>query len=673
MPAPPSRAALPLQHAWGLFKAGERDAARSAFSALLGTARDHDARVALAMTAQSPPELAGALRLLQEGLATQPDSRALWGELVALLVRAGHRKQARDLCLRRLQRTPEHGRLWLLLGQVQASLGEAAAACTALERAEALMPENPVVPATLARLYAAAGRPADAVAALDRAIALAPSQPGLRVRRAEQLLLQKDLPGAAAGFRAALARGAELAPLACLALIPLRNVADWRDHDPIRAAALTRVEEKLAAGGRSPLPPGQFLAAFDDGELHRKVAASWCPVVEQQRPLLRPRDGRPIRVGYLSADYRNHAMGHLTSGVLAGHDRRRFEVVALSRSPVAPGDRVQERIRSSVDRWVDLGGLDRAGIVERVRALELDVLVDLMGHTEGHALGACGRGLAPVQLTWLGYPGTTGAPFFDHVVVDPETGADGRWFSENRLVLPHSYQPPNPAWVAGPRPSRSQLGLPEDAVVLGSFCQAYKLGPRLFGVWMDVLKAHPQAVLWQIARPDTTRHNLSRAVAAAGVDPERLVFASYVDHAAHLARLSQVDLGLDSLCWGAHTTARELLWAGVPFVTRRGDQLSARVGAGLLRAAGLGELVVESLDDYADLVSALVEDGERRAALRARVEPLRSGHALFSLPAFLRAWEGALEAVLADARAGRGPRELQINAEGQASPLEAPC
>lgn len=673
MPAPPSPTALPLQHAWGLFKAGERVAARAAFSALLGTARDHDARVALAMTAQSPPELAAALRLLQEGLGTHPDSRALWGELVALLLRAGHRKQARDLCLRRLQRTPEHGRLWLLLGQAREALGEVDAARAALERAEAVMTENPVVPAMLARLYADSGRHAEAVAALDRAIALAPQQPGLRVRRAEQLLLQQDLPGAAAGFRAALARGADLAPLACLALIPLRNVADWRDHDLIRAAALARVEEKLAAGERSPLPPGQFLAAFEDGVLHRKIAASWCPVVELQRPPLRPLEGRRVRVGYLSADYRNHAMGHLTSGVLAGHDRGRFEVVALSRSPDAPGDRIQQRIRSSVDQWVELGGLGREGIVARVRALELDVLVDLMGHTEGHALGACGRGLAPVQLTWLGYPGTTGASFFDHVVVDAETGADGRWFSERRLVLPHSYQPPNPAWTAGPLPERERLGLPEEAVVLGSFCQAYKLGPRLFDVWMDILKTHPKAVLWQIARPDTTRRHLSRAVAAAGVDPARLVFAGYVDHAAHLARLAHVDLGLDSLCWGAHTTARELLWAGVPFVSRRGAQMSARVGAGLLRAAGLGELVVESLDDYADLVNALVEDGERRAALRARVAPLRSSHALFSLPAFLRAWEGALEAVLADAEAGRGPRELQIDAAGRAAPLEPPC
>ena len=666
----PPAARVSLRDAWALLRAGQRDRARQAFGGALDGPEDVGARVALAMSARSPEELAAALRTLQAGLRLRPQDPRLWDELIALLLRIGHREKARALSMQRLERTPGRSRLWTLLAQALQQLGKKVEAVEAYATAERLQPDNPVNPAGIAQLHIAAGQTEAALEALERAIALAPDRAHLRVMKAEQLLLGRDLPGAAASFRAALARGAELAPVACLALIPLRNVADWRDHERVRAAARARIEAQLAAGRRSPLPPGQFLAAFEDGELHREIAASWCPRLPSVRPPLRSTQGRALRVGYLSADYRNHAMGHLTSGVLAAHDRGRFEVFALSRSPEAPGDRVQTRIRQSVDHWVELGGLEQRGILEKVRALELDVVVDLMGHTEGHLLGACARGLAPVQLTWLGYPGTTGADFFDHVVVDRETGADPSWFSEKRLVMPHSYQPPNPAWAAGPRPSRTSLGLPEQALVLGSFCQAYKLGPELFAVWMQLLRDHPDAVLWQIARPDTTRANLRRAVAAAGVDPERLVFAGYVDHAAHLARLSHVDLGLDSLSWGAHTTARELLWAGVPFVTRRGAQMSARVGAGLLGAAGLPELVVSTLDDYAALVGALIEDRERLRALRERVAPLRDHHALFSMAAFMRAWEGALEAVVARAAAGAGDQELEVDIAGQVRPLD---
>lgn len=657
-----------IRGAWARLQAGDRAGGRAGFRAALGTDEDRAARVALAMTAQTPPEQAEALGLLQQGLARHPGHGPLWEELVALLLRAGRPQRAEALCLQCIPRMPGRGRLWTLLGRSLARQGRHREAIEAWTTAERLLPDNAFNPAAIADAHVALGAPGPAVAALDRAIALAPDRPSLRVKRAKQLLLQRDLVGAAAGLRAALLRGAPVEELACLALIPLRNVADWRDHDRLQDIALGQIHAALDAGARSPLPPGQFLACFDDGRLHRRIAASWCPPVQGPRPPARPVAGRPLRVGYLSADYRNHAMGHLTGGVLAGHDPAQVEVFALSRTPEAPGDRVQAAIRGAVPRWIDLRGCDTAALVDRVRALELDVLVDLMGHTEGHALAACARGLAPVQLTWLGYPGTTGGQIFDHVVVDAETGADAAAFSEQRLVLPTSYQPPNPAWTAAPVPDRAQLGLPADALVLGSFCQAYKLGPRLFAAWMGLLRRHPRAVLWQIARPDATRVQLRRAVAAAGVDPARLIFAGYVDHASHLARLSQVDLGLDSLSWGAHTTARELLWAGVPFVTCRGDQMSARVGAGLLRAAGLSALICPDLGAAMALADALLTDAPRRAALRERVGALRAHHPLFSLPAFLRAWEAGLRAVATDAAAGVAPRALSVAADGTVAP-----
>ena len=626
------------------------------------------------MTRQGPVEAAEAMALLQDGIQRSPERPELWEELVALLLELKRPAKARDLAMSCLGRFPVRARLWTLLGRALVLRAAHSEAVEAFVHAEGLSPDNPFIPAALGEALGVLGDAEASAAAFGRAILLAPGRPVLHVRQAHQLLRLKDLSGAAAGFRSALARGASVEGLACISLIPLRNIADWRDHDRLRTVAHAQVLKAMEAGQRSPLPPGQFLALFEDSATHKVVARSWCPPVTGPRPVAKAiLAGRPLRVGYLSADYRNHAMGHLMGGVMCAHDPKRVAVVALSLAPRDDDDVVQRRMRAGVPEWIELSGLTVAEVVEAVRAVDLDVLVDLMGHTQGDAMLACAEGLAPVQITWLGYPGTTGGDCFDHVVVDGDTGRDAAWFSERRIVMPHSYQPPNPSWRGGKLPSRGELGLPEDALIIGSFSQCYKIGPALFDAWMGLLRDHPRAVLWQIARPDASRQNLLRAVAGAGVDPKRLIFAGYVDHAAHLARLAHVDLGLDSRTWGAHTTARELLWAGVPFVTVAGDQMASRVGTGLLRASGLDELIAEDLPGYLHIASELLRDAPRRLALRSRIQALREGHPLFSLPVFMADWETALVGVAKAAAEGRPPADVWVVSGDPLLHREAPC
>jgi predicted O-linked N-acetylglucosamine transferase (SPINDLY family) len=373
------------------------------------------------------------------------------------------------------------------------------------------------------------------------------------------------------------------------------------------------------------------------------------------------RGGR-IRLGYASADFRNHATAHLAAGLFERHDRARFEVVGYSFGR-DDGSGYRRRVAAAFDRFVDVQALGAGEAARRIAADGIDILVDLMGYTQHSRPAIFAHRPARVQVNFLGYPGSLHAPFIDYLVADRTVipPADLDWFGEAVAWMPGSYQvnDDRQATDAVP-PTRAACGLPEGAFVFCSFNQARKLDRPMFAAWMRILAATPGSVLWILAGHLRAQANLRVAAAKAGIDPERLVFAEVTGKAAHLGRHRFADLFLDTHTCGAHTTASDALWAGLPVLTWPGDSFAGRVSASLLKAIGLPELIVGSLEEYERTAIALARDEARRRALRARLEANRATMPLFDTAAFARHLERAFEEMHARSLRGAPPAAFDV-------------
>jgi predicted O-linked N-acetylglucosamine transferase (SPINDLY family) len=358
-----------------------------------------------------------------------------------------------------------------------------------------------------------------------------------------------------------------------------------------------------------------------------------------------PFSGAKIRLAYCSADFYSHAMPRLMAGLFERHDRDRFEVIAISFG-ADDGSPMRARLKAGFDQFHDLSRLDDDAIAARIANLSVDIAVDLMGFTTSSRPAIFARRPAPVQVNYMGYAATLGTDFHDYIIADATVAplSEQAFFSEKILQLPDTY------WVTddrrpepGPAPSRAEAGLPENAFVFCCFNNNWKIGPAQFDIWMRLLKAVPESVLWLLQDNAGAADNLRAAARGHGLAPERLVFAPRTVSEAHLARHRLADLFLDTLPYNAHTTASDALLVGVPVVTCRGTSFHGRVAASILCAMGLAELVTENLADYESLALALATDGPRLAVLKRKVKENRGTTALFDTARFTRNMEAAYE------------------------------
>lgn len=353
--------------------------------------------------------------------------------------------------------------------------------------------------------------------------------------------------------------------------------------------------------------------------------------------------GTRLRVGYLSSDLHDHATAHLAAGMFELHDRTRFEVFAYA-TDRDDGSAMRARLRGAFEHWRDLRAASDAEAASTMARDGLDILVDLKGHTHGARLAILARRPAPVQVHYLGFPGTLGYGAIDALVVDHDVapaGSDGE-FTETLARLPVCYQVNDHRRQLPLAARRAAVGLPEAGVVLACFNQAYKLSAPMVAAWLAVMRELPDTVLWLTAPYELTRRNLQAAAEREGVAPARLIFAPLTGQAAHLARLRCADLALDVLPYGSHTTGSDALFCGVPLLTLRGSTFAGRVGASLCRAAGLPELVTDSLPAYTALLANLAGDRARLRHYRAHLEQGRTRLPLFDTAGFTRAFEAML-------------------------------
>ncbi len=552
--------------------------------------------------------------------------------------------QQRQQLQQALARQPGDFIAWVMLADVELEAGDIAAGEQAARRALQLRPNHPEALARLGRVAWMVGAHADAARLLGQASALAPEHPGIALWLGHALEDADDAEGAAAAYR----RAHTLLPgepyIAAQRLAWQRRLCDWQDVDALAAQVRAAV-----AAGQGVVEPFAFLS--EDASAAEQLACARmraAAVATAVRPLpaVPVRARGPLRVGFLSNGFGAHPTGLLTVALLEqlqADPELQLHLFALNRDD---GSRIRERLQTAA-RLHDVAGQRHAETAARIRAQGIDVLFDLRGWGGGGAPEVLAMRPAPLQLNWLAYPGTSGAPWLDAVVGDAFAlpPALEPHYSERVLRLPRAFQPSDNTRVLEPAPTRTDCGLPAQGVVFCCFNNSYKLNPRSMGRAFAVLQMVPGSVLWLLAGPGKADARLRAAAQAAGVDPARLVFMAKLPHPQYLARYALADLFLDTHPYNAHTTASDALWAGCPVLTCPGDTFAARVAGSLNHHLGLAHM--NAADDAAFIAtaSALGNDPTALAALRTELAQARERSGVFDMAGFAADLSALLQAL----------------------------
>ncbi len=553
---------------------------------------------------------------------------------------------------------PNHPGILLNIGNTLFRMGAYERAAGALEQARALHPAGPDTLLSLSAVLFQLGRLDQSGRLARQAAALAPNAPAVWFNLGTALKGEDRLAAAADAYRRAL-KIAPGNPTATVGLIQTKQRScDWSSFDD-DAVAL----DAIAAQG-VPVQASMMLSHRVSARALLAAARAHAQTIRAKPVRLKTKPGKAdvATIAYLSNDFRQHPVAQLLAEALALHDRSRFRVLAYSYGP--DDDSVERRrIREGVDRFIDIDSLTAEAAAETIRRDGVDILIDLKGYTghpRPHILAARP---APVQVQFLGYPGTLGAPWIDYIVADPvslppdlESG-----FTEAVARMPRCFLPRDRRHEVPPAPPRSACGLPADGFVLACFNNAYKITPEIWAVWMALLHKIPDAVLWLARTTAEAERNLREAARSAGIAADRIVFAPWAATLDdHLSRLQNADLMLDTLHYGAHTTASDALWVGLPLVTCPGRTLQSRVAASLLHTAGLPDFVTDSLAQYEGVVLQWADNRAGLDVVRKRLRAERDGGPLFDMNAYTRLLDRALLTMLERQRQGKPPTTFTV-------------
>ncbi|MCD9086077.1 tetratricopeptide repeat protein [Stenotrophomonas sp. SY1] len=533
-----------------------------------------------------------------------------------------------------VSRQPSDFIAWVMLADAELGEGDVGAGEAAARRALQLHPEHPEALARLGRAHWMQGRYDEAATALQRACQLAPQHPGMALWLGHVLEDANQPEAAAEAYRRAHALAPGEAYMAAQRLNWQRRLCDWRDLD-----SLSRQVRSAVAQGNPAVEPFAFLSEDASAAEQLACARQRAQVLAQAIPQLPPsavRQNGPLRVGFLSNGFGAHPTGLLTVALfeqLRAHPQLQIHLFALNRYD---NSRIRQRLHDAAHTLHDVEGQPHSSIANRIREAGIDILFDLRGWGGGGTPEVLAMRPAPVQINWLAYPGTSGAPWIDHVLAD-DFVLPARLepaFSENVLRLPRAFQPSDNTRVVEQPPSRSDCGLPEQGVVLCCFNNSYKLNPRSVDRLLQVLKGVPGSVLWLLSGPGKADERLREVARQQGVEPTRLVFMRKLPHPQYLARYRHADLFLDTHPYNAHTTASDALWAGCPVLTAPGETFAARVAGSLNHHLGLAQMNVADDRAFVATAIALGNDPMALQALRRKLAEARENTSLFDMRGF---------------------------------------
>ena len=484
----------------------------------------------------------------------------------------------------------------------------------------------------------------EALANHDEAIRQDPLLAEAHYNRANTQKELKNIPQAIQSYEAALKLKPDYEFVLGLLLYAKRELCDWAEETQALGLLVDRLNE-----GRKVISGLSLLLLKDDPALQKKAAQIWANDIglgiESIGVLPSPANPPQITLGYFSADFKNHATTYLMAELFELHDKSRFRLIAFSLGPPIK-DAMSDRLKGAFDVFIEARGLSEQEIATLSREHGVDIAIDLKGYTYESQPKIFAFRAAPIQVSYLGYPGTMGADFMDYIIADKVLIPESLQchYTEKVAYLPHSYQVNDRQRPRSTtRLERQAVGLPQGAFVYCCFNNNFKISPATFDGWMRVLLQVQGSVLWLLETYPTASENLRQAAALRGVAPERLIFASHRPLAEHLSRYELADLFIDTLPYNAHTTASDALWEGLPVLTLMGQSFAARVAASLLYAMDLPELVTQGQDAFEDMAITLASQPQQLQAIRQKLKRFRLASPLFDTPRFTRHLERAYE------------------------------
>jgi predicted O-linked N-acetylglucosamine transferase (SPINDLY family) len=579
----------------------------------------------------------------ERAIRLKPDYAAAHNNRGAVLYRLRRYEDALLSSDRALELQPDFAGAHSNRGTALSALGHLGEALVSYEKAIALNPSYAEAFSNRGNVLHKLAQNEQALASYDQAIALRPNFTEAYANRGNALRdLNRPLE-ALASYKAAHILKPSYEFLLGDILYSKLKICDWTSL----REQISDVQDKVARGEKTsqPLP---LMMVTNSPDLLKTAATTWVyfayPMEVGFPPISKHPKHNKIRLGYFSADFREHPTAHLTAELFEQHDRTRFEITAFSFGPPTQ-DRLRERLRAAFDRFIDVENQSDREIALLSRQLEIDVAIDLGGLTKGARTGIFALRAAPVQVNYLAFPGTMGASYIDYVIGDQIVIPDSHqnYFSERVVYLPNSYfvYDTTHRTALAKSMTRAEYGLPDDAFVFCCFNHSAKISAETFDSWAKILGTIDHSVLWLLRDNTAATINLQREMQARGVSSDRLIFSDRLPVRQHLARHRLADLFLDTLPYGAHTTAIDALWAGLPVLTCVGDTFPGRVAASLLNAIELPELITSSRDAYESLATELANSPTRLGSLRKKLETNRCTTALFDTKSFARHMESA--------------------------------
>ncbi|MDZ4852575.1 MAG: tetratricopeptide repeat protein [Pirellulaceae bacterium] len=609
----------------------------------------------------------------QTAIQLQPQYAEAYSNLGVTLQKFGQLDDSVLVLQRAIQLQPSNAISHFNLGISFQKLGNVASCIQEFLQAIQLRPEYPEAYYSLGHAYMDSGKLDEAIVAFQRTIQLRPNH-ALAYSNLGMIHQDRDeFESAIASHRRAL----ELSPDSAETLVALTSLlqqaCQWEDVERFAIEAIQAVDRTIATKAGDYASPFSFLGLIEPttAEQQFHCAQKWvqgtCTIREQvARPVTESvarRPDRKIKLGYLSADFHSHATAWLMAEMLESHSRDRFEVFGYSFGP-DDATPMRQRIITAFDCFREVRPLDFRKTAEQIAADGIDILVDLKGFTRHARTPIMAFRPAPIQVNYLGYPGTMGAEFIDYIIVDdyivpPEQQA---FYSERLVHLPGCYQVnDSQREISQSTPTRQACGLPEQGMVFCSFNNCYKFSPKMFDVWMTLLKNVPGSVLWLLESSRLAKENLSQEASKRAISTDRIVFAPKLPLAEHLARHRLADLFLDSFPVNAHTTASDALQAGLPLVTLSGNTFISRVAGSLLRAVGLEKLIANSFEEYESLALRLAQQPAELSLVRTQLGELLVDCELFNGSKYAKKIELAYEKMWERYISGRSPEAFKID------------
>jgi predicted O-linked N-acetylglucosamine transferase (SPINDLY family) len=639
---------------------GKLAPARSAFLRAAELKPDHaDALNAAGFISLELGELDQAEAYFRRLLAQQPNLPVIHNNLGNVLFQLQRHVEAEAAYRHSITLAPNYAQAHYNLGILLSATLRTDEAIAAYQETIRCQPDHYEAYNNLGNLLLDQKRYADAEHAYREALAVHPGLVEVVTNLGNLYAEQKRFVEAETQFRAALSLDPDRLHERVLLSYCKRQMYSWQGIDVLHA----EIADALAHRPGIVLEPLQLFSIAEISPLdqrrmgHNKIVKDFGNILCHPS-LAAPASARAskrLRIGYLSADFHEHATMHLLLGVLEHRNTMDFETYLYSFGPPVE-DGCRQRTRHACEHFQDIRSLSDRAAAELIAVDGIDILVDLKGYTTDSRLGISAWHPAPVLVSWLGYPGSLGHPrLADYIIGDPTVTPleHAAHFSETLALLPYSYQPNDNSRPLGTKPARATVGLPEQGFVFCSFNQANKLNPETFTVWSQLLQAVPDSVLWLLDAPPVAIVNLRAEAARHGIAAARLIFAPWAQPRDHLGRLQLADLALDTFPYGSHTTGSDALWAGVPLIARMGDTFASRVSASLLNALGFPELVARNWDDYYTLALRLARNPTELSALRARLQQHRYTSPLFDTPRFSRDLERLYQAIWQQQFSGR--------------------